>query len=93
MYSQLPEAVRRTVRMATRMVQTDGSALGTCLMVEFSGAGARLKLDASDADALPEQFILLLSHNGQLRRHCSVEWRKGNDVSVRFITDCSMIEN
>lgn len=79
---------RRFVHQGARMLSADGSALGTCLMIDISGTGARLKVDASDA--LPEQFILLLSHDGKLRRECSVIWRSGNGVGVRFLPVCSI---
>src|SRR5271169_3966916 len=73
---------RRTVRQGARMVRADGSALGDCLMADVSATGARLKVETPEA--LPDRFVLLLSHNGQLRRQCSVAWRSGNAVGVRF---------
>ena len=88
MHSESAQDVRRTVRIGTRIVRADGSSLGTCLMVDISGAGARLKLETSDP--LPDQFILLLSHSGQLCRHCSVEWQSGTEVEVRFVRNSSI---
>jgi len=76
---------RRQVRQGARMVRADGAALGTCLMIDISGTGARLKVNASDA--LPDQFLLLLSHDGKLRRQCSVAWRSDTSVGVHFLTD------
>ncbi len=51
-------------------------------MLDISATGARLKL--ATPDALPEQFVLLLSHDGQLRRSCTVAWQEENTVGVRF---------
>lgn len=88
MHPESSTDIRRTVRIATRIVRADGTSLGTYLMIDISAAGARLKLETSDA--LPDQFILLLSHNGQLFRHCSVERQSGTEVSVRFIPNSSI---
>jgi len=73
----------RSVHIVTRLVHADGSALATCVLIGLSATGARLKLDNSDI--LPDQFALLLSHSGQLRRHCSVQSQQGREVHVRFV--------
>ena len=80
---ELRKDIRRMVRQGARMVSSDSSALGPCLIVDISVAGARLEVKTSDA--LPYRFILLLSHNGRLQRRCSVAWRSGTAVGVRFI--------
>jgi len=81
---------RRIVRQAARMVCSDGSGLGTCLMIDVSRTGARLRVDASDA--VPDEFILLLSHDGKLHRQCAVAWRSLTAVGVRFLPDRSIKE-
>ena len=53
-------------------------------MIDVSATGARLKLDKPDP--LPKQFVLLLSHNGDLRRLCSVAWQSETTVGVQFIS-------
>jgi hypothetical protein len=83
MRPEIRKSIRRTVRQGARMVQTDGSPLGICLMSDVSATGACLKVETSVT--LPDQFILLLSHNGELRRQCSVAWRSDNAVGVRFL--------
>ncbi len=88
MRTESRKSTRRFVRQSARLICADGSALGTCLMIDMSGIGARLKIDASDA--LPDEFILLLSYNGKLRRECAVAWRSGNAVGVRFLPDRSI---
>jgi len=85
MHSDHHKETGRAVRIGSKMVRTDGSDLGYCLLTEISATCARLKLHATDP--LPESFILLLSHNGQLCRHCSVEWQSGNEVGVRFVAN------
>jgi hypothetical protein len=76
-------STRRNVRNGARLVGTDGSALGLCVMADLSGTGACLQVDA--LDALPDEFILLLSHSGQLRRKCAVAWRTETSIGVKFI--------
>jgi hypothetical protein len=72
------------VRQGARMIGADGAVLGACLMIDISQTGARLTVESSDA--LPDQFILVLSHNGQLRRRCSVAWRSGSTIGVHFLS-------
>jgi PilZ domain-containing protein len=76
------KSTRRFVRHGARIIGTDGSALGPCVMLDLSSTGARLKTDASEV--LPDEFILLLSHDGRLRRQCSVAWRSAKAIGVRF---------
>jgi hypothetical protein len=78
------KSTRRSVRHGARIVGADGSALGPCVMIDISGTGARLKTDASEV--LPDEFILLLSHDGRLHRRCAVAWRSAKTVGVRFLT-------
>jgi hypothetical protein len=76
---------RRSVRQGARMVSADGATLGKCLMLDVSASGARLKVDTPDA--LPDEFTLLLSRGGQLRRQCGVAWRSGTAIGVYFHQD------
>jgi len=75
---------RRFVHNGARMARADGSALGPCLILDLSDTGARLKIDASQT--LPDEFILLLSHDGRLHRQCSVAWRSPTAIGVRFLS-------
>jgi hypothetical protein len=79
---------RRSVRNGARMVRADGSLLGTCVMVDLSGIGACLKVET--AEAVPDEFVLVLSHIGRLRRQCSVVWRSDTTIGVAFIRDDSV---
>jgi hypothetical protein len=53
------------------------------MMLDLSDTGACLETDASEA--LPDEFILLLSHDGRLHRQCSVAWRSEKSIGVRFL--------
>ena len=87
MSSENRKNTRRIVRQGARLVGADGSVLGTCQMTDISGFGARLKVGKSEG--LPNEFILLLSHNGQLRRQCTVAWREGTVIGVKFLSSSS----
>jgi hypothetical protein len=83
MRSDTRKSTRRHVHNGARMVGADGSALGLCMMADLSAGGACLQVEAPDA--LPDKFILLLSHTGRLRRMCSVTWRAENSIGVKFV--------
>lgn len=52
-------------------------------MTDVSAGGARLELPKGIQ--LPDFFALVLSHDGRLRRQCSVAWRSPTSVGVEFI--------
>lgn len=74
---------RRYVHHGARLIRSDGAVLGTCVMADLSATGARLQVN--QPTTLPDEFILLLSHTGQLRRKCSVTWRAETEVGVKFV--------
>jgi hypothetical protein len=53
-----------------------------CAIADISETGARIQLE--DERELPERFILLLTKNGDARRHCRMVWRNGLFVGVEF---------
>ena len=54
------------VRKGAMLVGVDGAAVGACAMLDVSATGTRLELSAPYT--LPEQFVLVLSKDGRLRR-------------------------
>lgn len=67
------------------MVNSDGSMIAPCTMLDVSAGGARLKLGAEIA--VPNEFILLLSKfDGRMSRRCFVAWRDEKQVGVRFLS-------
>jgi hypothetical protein len=56
-------------------------------MSDVSAGGARLTLQTPDK--LPDQFLLLLSRDGQLLRRCRLVWQSENTAGVRFARDGS----
>ena len=60
----------------------DGQQIGACQVRDVSEGGAMLVL--SNSEELPRQFVLALSRNGQVRRHCQMVWQTMNHAGVRF---------
>jgi hypothetical protein len=73
---------RRYVAHGARIVCDGGSGLQNCRMLDVSAFGAQLELEK--AATLPDKFVLLLSHDGRLRRQCLVVWRTPNAVGIEF---------
>ena len=76
---------RRMINNGARAAALDGSELQSCRIIDISGTGARLGV--LQPEALPDEFLLLLSHDGKLSRLCSVVWRRDKSVGVQFIID------
>jgi hypothetical protein len=73
---------RNQVNQYARIVGANGSTASFCTMLDVSASGARLRLN--DIIEVPEQFTLLLSRNGQVRRRCKLVWQRGDEVGVLF---------
>ena len=71
------------MRQGVTIVSPHGVVLAKCLMVDVGAGGAQLRLQ-SDTE-LPDQFIMVLSRDGTLTRHCSVAWRSDNAIGVQFL--------
>jgi len=81
---ELRKRPRRQFNYAAKIV-IDDSEPRPCTISNISHAGARLVLE--NDEPLPDRFTLLLSQNGDARRHCRIAWRKGVSVGVEFATD------
>jgi PilZ domain-containing protein len=77
---------RHFIAHGARIVLADSSLLENCRIIDISDTGARLEV--KNLDAVPDQFILLLSYDGRLRRQCSVVWRSETAIGIEFIPDC-----
>ena len=82
---------RYTAFHGAQMIQSDGAELGSCRIINISRTGAQL--ETTLAPTMPEHFILLLSHNGWLRRQCVIVWRTEVAVGVEFIPDDPLSRN
>lgn len=53
-----------------------------CELLDISEGG--VKLQVREPATVPDQFTLLLSRLGTIRRRCTVIWRSGNKVGACF---------
>jgi hypothetical protein len=74
---------RYNVGHGARIALADGQTLGGCHILDISARGARLHV--SSVEEVPTDFVLLLSHDGSLKRQCLVAWRKEHTVGVEFV--------
>jgi hypothetical protein len=74
---------RRVVYTKARIAIEGCAELINCRLIDISAGGARL--DLPNDFKLPDFFVLVLSHDGRLRRQCAVMWRSPPSVGVEFI--------
>jgi PilZ domain len=53
-------------------------------MIDVSRLGARLSV--TSAENIPDEIVLVLSPNGEVKRRCFVVWRSAAEVGVRFMS-------
>lgn len=63
----------------------DGSPITACKLLDVSKGGAKLRV--LTAKTIPDEFVLLLSKNGKVRRRCHVRWCKDDVFGVRFMEE------
>jgi hypothetical protein len=79
---------RRIVCQPAVVLGRNGSIFCECAMMDVSATGAKLVLSAAESPKkieTPDEFELVLSHNGRVRRRCRVSWRSDNAIGIRFI--------
>jgi PilZ domain len=74
---------RRPFNYAAAIVVDTTTPPRPCRLADVSHSGARLVLERDEE--LPDRFVLLLTHNGEARRHCRVVWRMGTTLGVEFL--------
>jgi len=73
---------RRYVAHGARIAYEGSAELQDCRMVDVSAFGARLEL--KNVGLIPDKFMLVLSHDGRLRRQCAVVWRSEDSMGIEF---------
>jgi PilZ domain len=73
---------RRRVIQQVRIFVDNRPITGVCAMLDVSATGAQIRLDAT-AD-LPDEFTLVLSRGGAVRRQCWKVWQHEDRVGIRF---------
>jgi hypothetical protein len=74
---------RRLFGAAACITSADGSLSVPCAIVDISNGGARVNLE--HPDRVPEEFILVLSASGSVRRRCRAAWRSRTQIGIRFL--------
>jgi hypothetical protein len=74
---------RKPIEANAFLYGSDGQPIGPCRLKDVSVGGALLA--HSIGTELPREFILSLSRDGQVRRHCRIAWQTKEHAGVRFI--------
>jgi hypothetical protein len=80
---------RRAVRQGAWIFPGGGAPSIPCAIMDLSDAGARLRVDR--ATQLPPRFILVMSRDGRLNRHCKTIWRNEDLLGVQFLSQESVV--
>jgi hypothetical protein len=72
---------RKQISITAAMVWGEGSVPRECNILDISHGGARLYVGQLP---VPENFTLLMSTNGRVRRLCKVSWRRDGEIGVQF---------
>jgi PilZ domain len=74
---------RHSINRMAKFVTDSGALPRDCLIVNLSESGARL---FSEAEDIPDNFILLVSGDAPVRQECRVVLRLGGEIGVAFVT-------
>lgn len=66
-----------------RMVFGPGVRSATCVIVDLSETGAKLKVLSTRS--IPDEFLLLMGGLSEVQRRCLVVWRAPPMLGVRFL--------
>jgi hypothetical protein len=73
------EAPRRAIQ---RKVWIKAHRPLECEALDISATGIRLRGYFGD---VPDCFVLLLTRQGEVTRHCEIVWRAADQVGIRFL--------
>jgi hypothetical protein len=66
-----------------RMVFGPGARSATCIIIDLSDTGAKLKVLSTQT--IPDEFLLLIGGLGAVKRRCHVVWRAHPMLGVQFV--------
>jgi PilZ domain-containing protein len=61
----------------------DDRPLRPCFVRNVSATGANIGMES--ASDVPDEFILILTRGGDVRRRCRIVWRSEKALGVRFL--------
>jgi hypothetical protein len=76
------QTARQTIQLNAIIERAPNIVPLSCLIIDMSVMGARISTPNA---ALPNDFTLLLSRDGPVRRNCKVVWRRDFTVGVQFV--------
>jgi hypothetical protein len=82
-----PRVHRRTSNLPARIFTGHIRQLQDCTVLNISEDGACLKVKL--AGIVPDNFLLLFTPSGTVRRICMKRWRNGDIVGVEFLATLS----
>jgi hypothetical protein len=74
---------RKSVRQSAWIIVDGGFATRSCFVIDLSATGAKITVD--DASTAPASFQLTFARDARAGRQCTVMWRSGKTMGVRFI--------
>jgi hypothetical protein len=74
---------RRVIRYPAQIDAGAGTPLRECTLYDVSADGAQIRIGQSQD--LPDEFTLVLSYDGATWRRCTVMWRSGERLGVKFL--------
>jgi hypothetical protein len=76
---------RAEIRYMAWIEADDGLLMRDCIVRDISATGAKLGMVAFAPSAVPQEFTLLLSPDGQVRHRCRVAWRSDEKLGVKVL--------
>jgi len=76
-------SLRESVQYSAWIDIGDGSLSRHCAVLNVSEEGARIKL--APGVILPQEFSLVFTRYGIIRRRCRMVWRSGAEVGVIYL--------
>ncbi len=74
-----------SIRLPARIDTGRGSRLLHCIICDLSDKRARITLAANAK--LPDEFVIVMTAEGRVRRRCRILWRDGLEFGVQFLPD------
>ena len=74
---------RRLIQAVGYIYTIDGWPIGECTTLDMSDTGAKFVWTSSEE--LPREFLLSMSRDGKVRRHCILKWRENDKIGVQFV--------
>lgn len=87
-FAEKRQSPRQRVNYPAWIDTGDGGEVQNCTLFDISGHGARIVV--KQPDAMPEEFSLVLSNDGSIRRRCRVVWRSDAQVGVQYLGEANL---